>query len=58
MIMGNNYKIYENVEIPLMDANMSEKDKHRRALLFIEAVGLIDKRKQKPNKLSGGNVKG
>ena len=54
MIMGNNYKIYENVEIPLMDANMSEKDKHRRALLFIEAVGLIDKRKQKPNKLSGG----
>lgn len=49
-----NLTVQENVEIPLMDANMSEKDKHRRALLFIEAVGLIDKRKQKPNKLSGG----
>ena len=49
-----NLTVQENVEIPLMDANMSEKDKHKRALLFIEAVGLIDKRKQKPNKLSGG----
>ena len=49
-----NLNVQENVEIPLMDANMSEKDKHRRALLFIEAVGLLDKRKQKPNKLSGG----
>ena len=49
-----NLNVQENVEIPLMDANMSEKDKHRRALLFIEAVGLLDKKKQKPNKLSGG----
>lgn len=49
-----NLTVQENVEIPLMDANMSAKDKHKRALLFIEAVGLIDKRKQKPNKLSGG----
>lgn len=49
-----NLTVQENIEIPLMDANMSEKDKHKRALLFIEAVGLIDKRKQKPNKLSGG----
>ena len=49
-----NLTIQENVEIPLMDAKMSEKDKHRRALIFIEAVGLLDKRKQKPNKLSGG----
>lgn len=49
-----NLTVQENVEIPLMDAKMSEKDKHRRALIFIEAVGLFDKRKQKPNKLSGG----
>ena len=49
-----NLNVQENVEIPLMDAKMSEKDKHRRALIFIEAVGLLDKRKQKPNKLSGG----
>ncbi len=49
-----NLNVQENVEIPLMDANMSEKDKHNRALIFIEAVGLLDKKKQKPNKLSGG----
>ncbi len=49
-----NLTVQENVELPLMDADMSEQDKHKRALLFIEAVGLIDKKKQKPNKLSGG----
>ena len=49
-----NLTVQENVEIPLMDAKMSQKEKHKRALLFIEAVGLLDKRKQKPNKLSGG----
>ncbi|MCR5026816.1 MAG: ABC transporter ATP-binding protein [Methanobrevibacter sp.] len=49
-----NLTVQENVEIPLMDAKMSEKDKHKRASLFIEAVGLLDKKKQKPNKLSGG----
>lgn len=49
-----NLNVQENVEIPLIDAKMSEKDKHRRALLFLEAVGLLDKKKQKPNKLSGG----
>lgn len=49
-----NLTVLENVEIPLMDANLSEKEKHRRALLFIEAVGLLDKKNQKPNKLSGG----
>ena len=49
-----NLTVQENVEIPLMDANLSEKEKHKRALLFIEAVGLFDKKNQKPNKLSGG----
>lgn len=49
-----NLSVQDNVEIPLMDSGLSEKEKHRRALLFIEAVGLLDKRKQKPNKLSGG----
>ncbi|MBO5151551.1 MAG: ABC transporter ATP-binding protein [Methanobrevibacter sp.] len=49
-----NLTVQENVEIPLMDAKLSQKEKHKRALLFIESVGLLDKRKQKPNKLSGG----
>ena len=49
-----NLTVQENVEIPLMDAKLSQKEKHKRALIFIEAVGLLDKKKQKPNKLSGG----
>ena len=49
-----NLTVQENVEIPLMDAKLSQKEKHKRALLFVEAVGLLDKKKQKPNKLSGG----
>ena len=49
-----NLSVQDNVEIPLMDSGLSENEKHRRALLFIEAIGLLDKRKQKPNKLSGG----
>lgn len=50
----HNLTVQENVEIPLMDSDLSQKEKHKRALLFIEAVGLLDKKKQKPNKLSGG----
>ena len=42
-----NLSVQDNVEIPLMGSGLSEKEKHRRALLFIEAVGLLDKRKQK-----------
>ena len=42
-----NLTVQENVEIPLMDAKLSQKEKHKRALLFIEAVGLLDKKKQK-----------
>ena len=49
-----NLTVQENVEIPLMDSNLSHKEKKKRAELFLEAVGLFDKRKQKPNKLSGG----
>lgn len=49
-----NLTVQENVEIPLMDAELSESQKKKRAELFIDAVGLSDKKKQKPNKLSGG----
>ncbi len=49
-----NLKVEENVEIPLIGSNLSEKEKKRRASVFIEAVGLLDKKNDKPNKLSGG----
>ncbi len=47
-----NLSVLENVEIPLIGTKLPEKEK--RALKYIEAVGLIDKKDSKPNKLSGG----
>lgn len=49
-----NLTVLENVEIPLIGTGLSQKDQHRRSELFIEAVGLLDKKNVKPNKLSGG----
>lgn len=49
-----NLSVLENVEIPLIGTDLSEKVKKQRALKYIEAVGLIDKKDSKPNKLSGG----
>ena len=49
-----NLSVQENVEIPLVGTDLSESEKQRRALKYIEAVGLLDKKDVKPNKLSGG----
>lgn len=49
-----NLTVQENVEIPLVGTNLSESEKEKRALAYIEAVGLLDKKDNKPNKLSGG----
>ena len=49
-----NLSVQENVEIPLVVADLSESEKQKRALTYIEAVGLLDKKDNKPNKLSGG----
>lgn len=49
-----NLTVKENVEIPLVGSNLSESEKEKRALKYIEAVGLLDKKDNKPNKLSGG----
>lgn len=49
-----NLTVQENVEIPLVGSDLSEKEKEKRALKYIEAVGLLDKKDSKPNKLSGG----
>lgn len=49
-----NLSVQENVEIPLVGTDMSESEKQKRALKYIEAVGLLDKKDVKPNKLSGG----
>lgn len=51
-----NLSVQENVEIPLVRTKLSEKEKEKRALTYrsFEAVGLLDKKDNKPNKLSGG----
>jgi putative ABC transport system ATP-binding protein len=44
----------ENVELPLLYANVSGRDRHRRARESLERVGLADRLHHHPNQLSGG----
>ena len=44
----------ENVELPLIYAGVSAKERARRAREALEVVGLSDKLKNLPNQLSGG----
>ncbi len=44
----------ENVELPLIYANVPEKERRRRAMEMLERVGLADKTDHLPNQMSGG----
>lgn len=44
----------DNVELPLIYAGVSEKERKQRAKAMLEKVGLGTKLKNKPNQLSGG----
>ncbi|MTV49053.1 ATP-binding cassette domain-containing protein [Heliobacillus mobilis] len=44
----------ENVELPMLYAGVGTKERRRRALDALEAVGLIERIHNKPNELSGG----
>jgi len=46
--------LMENVEVPLMYAGISKRERHERAKQALEQVGLGDKLRHKPNQLSGG----
>lgn len=46
--------ILHNVELPLIYAGMSKKQRRERAIKALEDVGLGDRIKHKPNELSGG----
>ena len=46
--------LLENVEVPLMYAGVPKTERHERAKLALELVGLSDKLKHRPNQLSGG----
>jgi putative ABC transport system ATP-binding protein len=45
---------YENVEYPLLLTGMSANERKNRTLAILEAVGLLEQRRQRPNELSGG----
>jgi putative ABC transport system ATP-binding protein len=45
---------YENVEYPLLLVGMPLAERRRRTLTMLEAVGLADQARQRPNELSGG----
>jgi putative ABC transport system ATP-binding protein len=44
----------ENVELPLVYQGVKQKERRKRALDALEAVGLGDRSHHKPNELSGG----
>ena len=43
-----------NVELPLLYAGVSGRERHRRAAQVLNMVGLDDRKEHKPNELSGG----
>jgi len=45
---------YENVELPLIFAGMSARQRKKRVTELLERVGLGDRMDHKPNELSGG----
>ena len=47
-------KVVENVELPLLYANIKAKERRKRAFVALEKVGLTEKAYNMPNQLSGG----
>ncbi len=45
---------YENVEYPLLLSRMRADERRQRTLAMLEAVGLANQQRQRPNELSGG----
>jgi len=45
---------YENVEYPLLLVGTPAAERHARTAAMLEAVGLADQARQRPNELSGG----
>jgi len=45
---------YENVELPLLLNNVGAKERRERSMALLEAVGLADRARHRPDQLSGG----
>lgn len=46
--------VLENVELPMIYAGISEKDRREKAIKALEKVGLKERIRHKPNEISGG----
>lgn len=46
--------VFENVELPLIYRGINKKERYEKAIRAIEMVGLMDKIKNRPNEMSGG----
>jgi len=46
--------VLRNVELPMLYAGVSRKERTRRAEELLDKVGILDKARQLPSKLSGG----
>jgi putative ABC transport system ATP-binding protein len=49
-----NYSLYKNIEVPMIYAGISSKERENRILTALESVGLKDRAKHKPTEISGG----
>jgi putative ABC transport system ATP-binding protein len=45
---------YENIELPLLLLPMSAAERHKRVMIALEAVHLVDRKDHYPRQLSGG----
>lgn len=50
----NRSSVQKNIELPAIISGMGKKDRNRRAIKILTAVGIANKAKQKPYNLSGG----
>lgn len=44
----------ENISLPLVFKGINRKERHKKALVMLKAIGLADRHKHKPSQMSGG----
>jgi ABC-type lipoprotein export system ATPase subunit len=48
--------VYENIELPLLIANKSEKSRIQKINLLLDDLGMVEKKDMYPSQLSGGQI--